>query len=871
MRRKKILIALTTVLAVLALLVVLAPTLLSGYVRGRVEREIAARVQGTVALRSLELGWFSPQRVEGLSIDGGAEVGKLDLTAVVSEGILALAQGADISLTLTGSASTTFDREGRLGLARLARPAEQGAAPAAATPTRAPDAPATPLGTRTLRVTLDGIDLTARAADGAAYALRKLGGELTLAGTDLSVALTAGTEATGREGELSVDADLALAFSPEGTADAARTTGKAVVSASRIALPTAAGEVVFSTLRVDAAKSAAGEVGIKADIVARVAGSSEATVRADVALASPFDAQGRFALDPAAVSATVEAKGVPLAAFQPFAPEIAPGTRLSLADDVGELADLTIVKQRGNRARVSLASRQLQLAFDGAVAPDGGSIEGGTVEASAVARPELLRAFGLVDPTPLKLRLRGERIAWRKDEDLARAVGGSLALALDEPFDFALAADPMRLRASTLDVTLEKEQGGAAARAVVAAKARYGATGDTSLSATGELDLASRALTKGAVDASLRLDPDVVERFTNGAVSARGKEASLRVSVPEVAYLPSADFTGLRALVARARVQLSGAIAVEGAGTTAAVNDLALDLATPRGGKPGTLAFGARVDGAEVRVEQEFEAMPVAAKPDAPAASFDLASLGLRGSVTVAGLDPSVLTRLAPEAGKSIGLLGRGAMRLEARNRTERGALLADFTLDAAAVDASGAVHYEPTTLRASNIVVDATLTPEGLASLDLGPDTELEPGARVTLRAPMLALSRTGQDGAWAPSGDLAVRLIVEQFRVRRAPGIVAPLGIATLDASASYVFAEERATANGRAALGGGGTAGDLEFALSWKKPADARLFRGAEGSLALTSFDLARFEPSFGLEAGAYSGVLGGPGALRIEFNE
>jgi len=872
MRRKKILIALTTVLAVLALLVVLAPTLLSGYVRGRVEREIAARVQGTVALRSLELGWFSPQRVEGLSIDGGSEVGKLDLTAVVSEGMLALARGADISLTLAGSASTTFDREGRLGLARLAKPAEQGAAPAAATPPRAPNAPATPLGTRTLRVTLDGIDLTARAADGAAYALRKLGGELTLAGTDLSVALTAGTEASGREGELSVDADLALAFSPEGTADPARTTGKAVVSASRIALPTAAGEVVFSTLRVDAAKSAAGEVGIKADIVARVAGSSEATVRADVALASPFDAQGRFALDPAAVSATVEAKGVPLAAFQPFAPEIAPGTRLSLAEDVGELADLTIVKQRGNRARVSLAARQLQFAFDGAVAPDGASIEGGTVEASAVARPELLRAFGFVDPTPLKLRLRGERIAWRKDEDLARAVGGSLALALEEPFDFALAADPMRLRASTLDVALEKEQGGAAARAVVAAKARYGATGDTSISATGELDLASRALTKGAVDASLRLDPDVVERLTNGAVSARGKEASLRVSVPEVAYLPSADFSGLRALVARARVQLSGAIAVEGAGTTAAVNDLALDLATPRGGKPGTLAFGARVDGAEVRVEQEFDAMPVApAKPDAPAASFDLASLGLRGSVTVAGLDPSVLTRLAPQAGKSIGLLGRGAMRLEARNRTERGALLADFTLDAPAVDASGAVQYEPTALRASNIVVDATLTPEGLASLDLGPDTELEPGARVTLRAPMLALSRSGQDGAWAPSGDLAVRLIVEQFRVRRAPGIVAPLGIATLDASASYVFAEERATANGRAALGGGGTAGDLEFALSWKKPADARLFRGAEGSLALTNFDLARFEPSFGLEAGAYSGVLGGPGALRIEFNE
>lgn len=105
------------------------------------------------------------------------------------------------------------------------------------------------------------------------------------------------------------------------------------------------------------------------------------------------------------------------------------------------------------------------------------------------------------------------------------------------------------------------------------------------------------------------------------------------------------------------------------------------------------------------------------------------------------------------------------------------------------------------------------------------------------------------------------------------RAPcaGIVAPLGIAKLDATASYAFAEERATVNGKATLGGGGNAGDLDFAVSWKKPLEAKLFGGTEGTLALTNFDLARFEPSFGLEAGAYSGVLGGPGSLRIAFAE
>ena len=899
MRRKKILIALSSLLALLVLLAVLAPTLLSGYVRGVAEREIAARVNGTVAIKAIELGWFSSQKIAGLVIDGGAEIGRIDLGLEVSEGLLALVRGSDITLRVAGGASTSFDAQGRIGLARLAKPAppSQDNAGAAAPPER-PGADAskpagTPLGTRALRIELAGIDLSATGPDGAAYALENLDGTVTLAGTDLTLALDAVTRASGREGELSIDADAALAFNPDGAADLARTSGKALVSASKITWPTAAGELDCSTLRLDLSKSAQGDVALKADIVARVAGSSEATVRADVALGAPFDASGAFKLDPADVSATVEARGVPMAAFQPFAPVIATRpataagaaaaeTRLDLAKDIGETADLTIVKRKGDGARVALESRQLQFAFEGAVAPDGSSIENGTVRARLTARPELLAAFGLVESTALETAVRGERIAWRKgdaagrkdddagrkDDDALRAVSGAFELELARPFAFQLAGDPLALRADTFKLALEKAPATATATASIALAGRYGAAGDTTLTASGELDLASRALTKGALDATARLDPGYLERVTNGAVAARGKDASLKIMVPELAYIPSEEFSGLRALIARARVELSGALAVEGAGTTAAVNDLGLDLAMPRGGKPGTVALGAKVDGAALRVEQRFGPLP--------AGPLDLAALAAEGSVSVDGLDPSFIARVAPAAGKQVGLLGSGPLKLELRNRTERGAVLADFSLDATAVDASGSVSYRPDAIAASNLVVESTLTAEALASLDLGDKTELEPGARITLRAPTLALARAataadGTPGAWAPSGDVALRLTASALRVRRAPGIVAPLGVHTLDATASYAFADERATASGMATLGGGGTAGDLEFNLTWRKPAEAKLFAGAEGSLALTKFDLARFEPSFGLEAGQYSGILGGPGALRLTFAE
>ena len=876
MRRKKILIALSSFLAFLLLFALLAPTLLSGYARDVVEREIGARVNGSVALKGIHLAWFSPQRVEGLAVDGGAGVGKVDVSLEVAQGLLALASGSDVTLKIGGSAETAFDAEGRIGLAQLAKPAEGAETsstdkPATAASSASDSSSASPLGTRKLRVELADIDFTATGPDGAVYALNDIGGEITLAGSVATIAIDAATRAAGRDGELSIDADATLAFSDTGGLDVAKTTGKALIGASKLSWPTAAGELSCSTLRIDASKSAQGDIALKADIVARVAGSSEATVKVDVAIGAPFDGEGKFILDPAAVSATIEARGIPMAALQPFAPEIAAGTRIDFAKDIGDTADLTVVKQKGDRARIGLASKQIQFTFDGAVAADGSSVEGGSVEARASVRPELLQALGLLDATTLEIALRGEQLVWKKGDDALRSFSGAYEVELAKALEFRSGSDPLRVRAESMKLSIVKDMGSAIAHAVIAAKATYGVAGNTELSASGDIDLASRALTTGALDLSARLDPAFVERISSGAVAVRAKEAVVKLMVPEFAYIPSEDFSGIRAVLGRARVELSGALAVEGAGATAAVNDLSIDVVMPRGGKPGTMALGAKVDGAGVRVDQRFGPFPA----DAFAAGgLNLSALGLNGSIAIKGLDPSFIARVAPAAAKYIGMLGSGPMELNLRNRTERGAVLADFNLDANAIDASGALSYGSDAMSATNLAIDATLSAEALASLDLGDKTELEPGAKISLRVPMLSLARKSDAAVvqtWVPAGDLALRAVVEGLRVRRAPGIVAPLGIAKLDATASYAFAEERATVNGKATLGGGGSAGDLDFAVSWKKPLEAKLFGGTEGTLALTNFDLARFEPSFGLEAGAYSGVLGGAGSLRIAFAE
>lgn len=856
MRRKKIaLIVFSSLVAIIALAIVLAPSIVGGIARGRIEQALGERLEGSVSVGDVALAWFGPQKVTALAVDGGDERGTISLDATVDQGLLALAQGSDISLVLGGRVATRFDEDGRIGLARLPKPTTPGADQASSA------AGGDPLGGRTLRVKFDGVSFAATGPDGAQYAIDRLDGNAVLSALQLDLALDAVTKSGGRAGELSIDGTLRLALAGDGAVDLARTTGNAVVSASKLAWPTKAGELSLSRLKLDLAKEASGNIKVAVDAVARLGRNPEGTVKADIVIAEAFGADGRFSIDPSDIAATIDARGVPMAALQPFAPEIAPGVSLDLVRDIGDSADLAVSKQAGNRARIALESRQVGLTFDGAVAPDGSSIDGGSIVARVGLAPELLRSLGLVEPGTLDLSLRGEGIVWRKSDDPVRAFGGSVSAELTKPFDFSIERLPTRIRANTLAASVAKKPGESTARAEIAASARYGATGDTTLAASGELDLASRALASATLSAQMRIDPAFVERITDGGVSARGTAASLKLSVPELAYIPSAEYSGLRALVARAKVELAGAVAVEAAGRTAAINDLSIELATPRGSKRGTLAVGARVDGASVRIDEEFGQFP--------STGFDLAALEPSGTVLVEDLDPAVVARLIPQTAQSVGLLGRGKMRLDARNRTDRGALVAEFKLDAAAVDASGTVSYGPNAIAASELVVDATLTQEALASLDLGEQTELEPGARISLRAPVLALARSGEE--WSPSGDLAVRTVIEGIRIRRAPGLAAPLAIARIDASASYAFAGERATANGRATLGAAGSDGDLDFRLVWQKPAAARLFGGAEGSVELSKFDLARLEPVFGLEQGAYSGILGGAGTLKVAFEE
>ena len=875
--RRRWFLASVGVAVVLVLAVVFAPLYLRGYARDMIVREVGAKVNGVVTVGAVKLGWFSPQRVDALSIRGDRDTGSVTVTAEVAQGLLALATGDEVTVSVTGSAQTQIDARGRAGIASLPRQDEAtprqepvGAAP--------PPAKEKPLGGRKIRIELEGIDLDATRDGKPLYAVDGLTGWVGLEGTDVQGLKVNGElkAATGiaqggavRAGDFDAAFIALVPQRADGSFNALGTTGSIELKATNLPVPSAAGQEIFAEqLSVTAAYLGESSM-LSARGSLRAGDEQPATIDASFSSGRILGDAGDFVLDPATVEADIEVKALPMTVLQPYAPELREGVRLDFVEDFGRFADIRVKKEKGERANALLDTRRVKLSFDAAVAADGSSIDDGALEASVSVRPELLRALGVDALGPLVARAEGSKVAWRRPAkdagDGLAALGGAFTVALVERLGvrgaFDAGGERVDVRVDSLRASVDKKLGERAASMTAALAGVYGAGSPLEATLSGRLDLASKSVTGGSIDASVTLEGGLVERVTKSAVSPGRGGTAAKLVVPAFAYRPTEGRSALQSLELRGRVELTGDLLVSGGKSVATVRGLGATFALPSSGSPGSVDLAARIDGAETRIVQRFAAIPQAFD--------DPAAFGLEGTIDVRGLDPSVIARFAPAAKDSLGVLGAGPLTLSARNRTEAGAIAVDFTLAAATLNASGNARYAKDAFAATNLACDVSLTPEVLASVKLPDTVALAPGAKASVRVPTLAVAR-GAEG-WAPSGDIAARVTVDRLRIERAPGLKGTLEVPRLEADATYAMKDERATAKGFASLGAGGSAGRLAYDVIWKKPAEAKLFRGVEGTLALSQFDLAQVEGALGLEPGGYSGMLGGAGDCTVELRE
>ena len=942
--QKSVGISLAVVLALGALAVLLAPTLLSGVVRGRIERELASRLDATVRVGSVSLGWLSAQRVDGLEIDAipaasaaGAPDPRESVRASIEvrEGLWALLTGDEVHAVLEASVATSVGRDGSIGLAKLVRAADGSAQDGGSDPAASADGGAGALlGGRRVTVEFVRVALALEAPDARRIAVNDLSGRAFLAEsgsgallaeldatakTQLEGPATAGSggASASRSGFIAVKSELELPRRADGSFDLAAASASILVDADGVPLPSAAGEVLLEKFALSTELAAGGALRVSAKGGARVAGAEPASVEASVRIASLFDPSGSVSVEPSEIEAQADIRALPLAALQVFAPTVGEA-RIDLASDLGPSADLSLRKAARGAASVEFDSQRVRLRFDGVVSEDGSSIERGTLLASASVRPELVRAMtGAELSDPLAFTVEGREIAWRggtQREAGLGALAGSLECALARPVTLrgALAAGPGRgpldLSLSELKAGVEKSLGASDARVLVSGQGSLGTDAPFAIALSGGLDPRAGAVRDGAVDATLSLSPSIVASLTaalpEGALAVRGEVPTLRVKASAISLAAApARGTGLggaawaqlaERLALRARVELAGAVECGLAGAPLALSGAAADLSIAAPGSSVAIDAGVRVDGATLRVTQQLPRLP--ASLEGLASIGAIAALGASGAVDLRSVDPALVRRLAPDSLDAVRALGAGPISVSVRNTAEARTMRLEISVDAQAVDAGAIARISDDAVSLGEIAVDGTLGAEALALVPKDAGVEIEPGASVSLRVETLLLSRTpmssnparasaapgevAPSGEWRPTGAVSARVSVPRLRVRSAPGFSQPLPDLGLSLVAGYAFATERATLAGEVAIGSDARDGRLALDLSWRKPVEAKLFAGVEGTVVLTGFDPARLDAALGSDrtgAGGLgarvspSALLGGVGSFRVALEE
>ncbi|MFM8783779.1 MAG: hypothetical protein ACKOFI_01130, partial [Phycisphaerales bacterium] len=420
---RTVLVVGVSALAVLVLLVALLPTFVSmGFLRGTVVSSVGGRVNGTVSIGELSLGWSGPIGVRDVVIDDTAGGTRVAASVTLEQGLWTLLTSGvtELDVRVSGSVHTRREADGSLSISKLAKD-EPGAAAAAAPAASAAEsrggsagaAPGLPAGIRSLRLALEGFSVEVLDPDGSVFAAaRGATGEVrAAAGGDAVVALKADTEYLGQKGSFDLNATFGGLFAADGTRRIEGTSANVSVRATDVGF--AAGGLSMrigqGTVTVTSA-NLAGPLSVKADVRAAIEGASPASVQADVAIDRFLTPQGSMALDLAAIHGRVVATTVPTAPFERFVRDMG----LELARDVGPSVDLdaSFADAAGGDLSILLQSERVKARVAGSIDPATRAATLRTVALDATLAPALLDRLAQVTvASPARLVLSARDVS----------------------------------------------------------------------------------------------------------------------------------------------------------------------------------------------------------------------------------------------------------------------------------------------------------------------------------------------------------------------------------------------------------------------------------------------------------------------------
>ncbi|MEE8508066.1 MAG: hypothetical protein V3T07_03285, partial [Myxococcota bacterium] len=405
-RLKKAALGLLGLVVVLAVLLAMAPTLVSwgvgqGLVRSRIERH----VNGVVRFDRLDLAWFGPQSVEGMVIRGfdGDSVVQLDLE--MGTGLFGLLSGGMdlLEIKLSGELNGELREDGSTSFEDLLARAEARGATKRRTEPRT-SKPFALTGLPATKLSIHGVTVKLRdAVSQQVIGFHNLTGELSYRPGDL-VALdlhgqTSGTPfrgapgSTGSDvrGSVDVDTEIERLFDKEGRLTLHRASGQIHIELRNVPVPLSDRDTTLRSLIVTAASDDLTKelfVSIEADAV--INGSKAGRLEGTLAALRPVSPDGSWDVSLDRVTGRVRGRSVPTALLQPLLSK----TPIIATRDLGPTIDLFAEFPGGVEEPVTITAEgdAFQLAFSGRVDPDLRSIDGDRLRLSVEVAPELFNA-----------------------------------------------------------------------------------------------------------------------------------------------------------------------------------------------------------------------------------------------------------------------------------------------------------------------------------------------------------------------------------------------------------------------------------------------------------------------------------------------
>ncbi len=456
---KKALIAVGGVALILVLLVMLAPTIISsGLGRGAIRGAIQQRLDGTVALTGLDLGWFGPQSVTGFAVNAADGVTAVNLDLTVNAGLLALITGdvEAITVDLSGKIRGELRPDGSTTFANLfarRRPPH--------TPQDPPDAGGEPFslaGVPPVTLRLDGLSVAlAEQGSPREIGLDDLHGELSYApGEQVKLDLAGDVTGAGTTGSVTVTGQIAGLVDPDGVLTLDRAAGRIDVRLRDVPVPltdrpTEIRSLVLAVTSDDLTDRI--EITVEADAV--IDGTDSGRLEGTLAVADPVDADGSVRVRLEQITGHLVGRAMPTALLQGFLG----GTPIVATRDLGPAFDIDADFSAGATRQVSVRVRAaaVEIDFDGTV-DAARRLETERLHIAAAVHPELVFAItGLAIDRAADLVIEIDSLSVPPGDDpyWARDLAASGTVTLRQPVTVSMGTGRPGVLLEGLELTMD--------------------------------------------------------------------------------------------------------------------------------------------------------------------------------------------------------------------------------------------------------------------------------------------------------------------------------------------------------------------------------------------------------------------------------